>query len=193
MCAPPPSRSSWLDISCHITKRACAAVCGIEGFRIMGCYNRLGRATWDSSFPQHRLYKLLSSYRRTYLWSDLVFATSRCLCRLRSLLHPKRQRAPTNGRASLRNHSPLWSCTGEGQLGFWEALCTIVQVLHRHLLRPVFSNIVINNIIVATSSANEWYVLKEICPRGNNNIVIIIFLVHDNVYTPCYNCIKWKH
>jgi hypothetical protein len=27
--------------------------------------------------------------------------------------------------------------------------------------------------------------LKEICPRGNNNIVIIIFLVHDNVYTPC--------
>jgi hypothetical protein len=27
--------------------------------------------------------------------------------------------------------------------------------------------------------------LKEICPRGNNNIVIIIFLVHDNVYIPC--------
>jgi hypothetical protein len=27
--------------------------------------------------------------------------------------------------------------------------------------------------------------LKEICPRGNNNIVIIIFLVHDNVCTPC--------
>jgi hypothetical protein len=35
-------------------------------------------------------------------------------------------------------------------------------------------------------------VVKEICPRGNNNIVIIIFLVHDNVYTPCYNCIKRK-
>jgi hypothetical protein len=35
--------------------------------------------------------------------------------------------------------------------------------------------------------------VKEICPRGNNNIVIIIFLVHDNVYIPCYNCIKWKH
>jgi hypothetical protein len=28
-------------------------------------------------------------------------------------------------------------------------------------------------------------IVKEICPRGNNNIVIIIFLVHDNVYTPC--------
>jgi hypothetical protein len=27
--------------------------------------------------------------------------------------------------------------------------------------------------------------VKEICPRGNNNIVIIIFLVHDNVYIPC--------
>jgi hypothetical protein len=27
--------------------------------------------------------------------------------------------------------------------------------------------------------------VKEICPRGNNNIVIIIFLVHDNVYNPC--------
>jgi hypothetical protein len=27
--------------------------------------------------------------------------------------------------------------------------------------------------------------LKEICPRGNNNIVIIIFLVHDNAYIPC--------
>jgi hypothetical protein len=26
--------------------------------------------------------------------------------------------------------------------------------------------------------------LKEICPRGNNNIVIIIFLVYDNVYIP---------
>jgi hypothetical protein len=27
--------------------------------------------------------------------------------------------------------------------------------------------------------------LKEICPRGNNNIIIIIFLVHDNFYIPC--------
>jgi hypothetical protein len=36
-------------------------------------------------------------------------------------------------------------------------------------------------------------VVKEICPRGNNNIIIIIFLVHDNVYTLCYNCIKRKH
>jgi hypothetical protein len=41
--------------------------------------------------------------------------------------------------------------------------------------------------------ARQAWRLKEICPRGNNNIVIIIFLVHDNVYTPCYNCIKRKH
>jgi hypothetical protein len=31
----------------------------------------------------------------------------------------------------------------------------------------------------------ERIALKEICPRGNNNIVIIIFLIHDNVYIPC--------
>jgi hypothetical protein len=27
-------------------------------------------------------------------------------------------------------HSPLRSCTGEGELGFWEAHCTTAQVLH---------------------------------------------------------------
>jgi hypothetical protein len=27
--------------------------------------------------------------------------------------------------------------------------------------------------------------VKEICPRGNNNIVIILFLIHDNIYIPC--------
>jgi hypothetical protein len=31
-----------------------------------------------------------------------------------------------------------------------------------------------------TGRDRVWlYVMKEICPRGNNNIVIIIFLVHD--------------
>jgi hypothetical protein len=36
-----------------------------------------------------------------------------------------------------------------------------------------------------TPMGTQW-LLKEICPRGNNNnIVIVIFLVHDNVYTPC--------
>jgi hypothetical protein len=37
-------------------------------------------------------------------------------------------------------------------------------------------------VSLRTKSDNS---LKEICPRGNNNIVIIIFLVHDNVYIPC--------
>jgi hypothetical protein len=27
--------------------------------------------------------------------------------------------------------------------------------------------------------------LLELCPRGNNKDVIIIILVHDNVYIPC--------
>jgi hypothetical protein len=30
----------------------------------------------------------------------------------------------------------------------------------------------------------EFYLL-ELCPRGNNKDVIIIILVHDNVYIPC--------
>jgi hypothetical protein len=88
--------------------------------RIMDCCNRLGRATWASSA---RLYKLLPGYRRTHLKPILGFATSRCLRRLRSLLHPERRRAPANGRAGLWNHSLLRSCTGEGELGFWKALC----------------------------------------------------------------------
>jgi hypothetical protein len=31
---------------------------------------------------------------------------------------------------------------------------------HRQLLRPVFTNIVINNVTAATTSANEWYVRR---------------------------------
>jgi hypothetical protein len=63
------------------------------------------------------------------------------------------------------------SCTGESELGFWEALeffitghlssklgGVVYRRLHRHLLRPVFSNIVINNVNAATTSSSEWYV-----------------------------------
>jgi hypothetical protein len=40
--------------------------------------------------------------------------------------------------------------------------------------------------ILGHLDVDPWMVeMKEICPRGNNNIVIIIFLVHDNVYIPC--------
>jgi hypothetical protein len=31
----------------------------------------------------------------------------------------------------------------------------------------------------------ERDILLELCPRGNNKNVIIIILVHDNVYIPC--------
>ena len=40
------------------------------------------------------------------------------MCRHRSLLHPERRRAPANGRAGLRNLSPLGSCTGRGRIRF---------------------------------------------------------------------------
>jgi hypothetical protein len=39
--------------------------------------------------------------------------------------------------------------------------------------------------------AMQWQKVKgmvvvlELCPRGNNKDVIIIILVHDNVYIPC--------
>jgi hypothetical protein len=45
-----------------------------------------------------------------------------------------------------------------------------------------YLNIVVGYSFDATKI--QWR-LKEICPRGNNNIVIIIFLVHDNVYILC--------
>jgi hypothetical protein len=47
--------------------------------------------------------------------------------------------------------------------------------------------VVITVVITSKTQINEkeLKVMKEICPRGNNNIVIIIFLVHDNVYIPC--------
>jgi hypothetical protein len=40
-------------------------------------------------------------------------------------------------------------------------------------------------LVFLSGSSVPCFSLKEICPRGNNNIVIIIFLVHDNVYIPC--------
>jgi hypothetical protein len=55
---------------------------------------------------------------------------SRYLRRHRSLPHPERRRASANGRVGLWNHSPLRSFTGEGELGFWEALCATARVLH---------------------------------------------------------------
>jgi hypothetical protein len=47
-----------------------------------------------------------------------------------------------------------------------------------------FKDIGDNRFVVRFTSEGDWK-LKEICLRGNNNIVIIIFLVHDNIYIPC--------
>jgi hypothetical protein len=44
---------------------------------------------------------------------------------------------------------------------------------------------IIITIILTTSTFIFTITMKKICPRGNNNIFIIIFLVHDNVYIPC--------
>jgi hypothetical protein len=37
----------------------------------------------------------------------------------------------------------------------------------------------------SSSVSNQSTRLLELCPRGNNKDVIIIILVHDNVYIPC--------
>jgi hypothetical protein len=37
----------------------------------------------------------------------------------------------------------------------------------------------------AMAGGNLELDMLELCPRGNNKDVIIIILVHDNVYIPC--------
>jgi hypothetical protein len=83
----------------------------------------------DRVCPQLRLHKPLPGYRHTHVTTNLGF-TSRYLHRHHSLLHLERRRALENGRAGLRNHSPLRSSTREGELGFWKSLRSTAQVLH---------------------------------------------------------------
>jgi hypothetical protein len=49
--------------------------------------------------------------------------------------------------------------------------------LHRRLLRPVYSNIVINNVTATTISANEWYV---------RSIVVHLFIMFCEYIFCCY-------
>ena len=35
--------------------------------------------------------------------------------------------------------------------------------------------------------------VKEICPRGNNKVIILFPYVMIDVYYSCLNCINWKH
>ena len=50
--------------------------------------------------------------------TSVGFCLFSLLRRHRSLLHPERRHAPANGRAGLRNPSPLGSCTGRGRIRF---------------------------------------------------------------------------
>jgi hypothetical protein len=42
-----------------------------------------------------------------------------------------------------------------------------------------------NNVPTSQQGNNGASQVLELCPRGNNKDVIIIILVHDNVYIPC--------
>jgi hypothetical protein len=49
---------------------------------------------------------------------NLWFCLFSLLCCHHSLIHLERRRSPANGRAGLRNLSPLGSCTGRGRIRF---------------------------------------------------------------------------
>jgi hypothetical protein len=75
----------------------------------------------------------------------------------RSLLHPARRRAPTNGRVGLWNRSPLRSCTLARLLelfitGRLPDGVSYHRLQHR-LFQTVISNVVINNVIAASMTA----------------------------------------
>ena len=54
---------------------------------------------------------------------------------------------------------------------------------HNRLMRHYF---------VENPTYPEWYFLKEICPRGNNKVVIYIFLYHDKCLLFMLDCINRK-
>ena len=122
-----PGKTVWTDAS---------QLVGSGRSRIVGYCNRPKTcATWawptlyPLGFSQAALYKVCTACAARDR-TNLGFATSRSLRRHRTLLHPERRRPPANGREGLRNHSPLRSCTGEGELGFWEALRATARCLH---------------------------------------------------------------
>ena len=45
------------------------------------------------------------------------------------------------------------------------------------------------NYIIDSSASG---ILKEICPRGNNEVVILYFLIHDTGLLFMLECIDWK-
>ena len=83
-----------------------------DRYRIVGCCNRLGRVrhgrptSYPLGFPETHYIMPCTTVRR-HTPNQSRFCQSRALRRHRSLLHPERRRAPTCGRAGLRNQSPL--------------------------------------------------------------------------------------
>ena len=83
-----------------------------DRYRIVGCCNRLGRVrrgrptSYPLGFPGTHYIMPCTTVRR-HTPNQSRFCQSRALRRHRSLLHPERRRAPTFGRAGLRNQSPL--------------------------------------------------------------------------------------
>jgi hypothetical protein len=85
--------------------------------------------------------------------------------------------------------------THPGQFAFlkgWfihDGILELHEIIHEvkvRRLKSVFLKLDFQKAYDYLDWAFLWQALmKEICPRGNNNIVIIIFLVHDNVYILC--------
>jgi hypothetical protein len=149
--------------------------------RIVGCCNRLGRTTWawptlSRVSPMRRLYKLLPGYHRTYPETDLGFLPPLAACAASvvysipsvgvhqrtgeqvfgttRLCDPIRERAnQIFGKRSAR----LLKLFITGRLPS-KSGGAAYRRLHHRLLRPVYSNVVINNVTATTTSANERYV-----------------------------------
>ena len=122
-CGNEPSRSFFLLFRKNAVLTDASQLVSSGRYRIVGYCNRPERnvRTWTQptsyplGFPEPALYKVLHDLATEYTENQSRVLPPLCLRRLRSLLHPERRRAPANGRAGLRNHSPLRSCTGEGE------------------------------------------------------------------------------
>lgn len=125
----------------------------------------------------------------------IEFASSSNLRRHHSLLHSERRSVPASEEVISGTSRPCDPTPGESELGFWEALCATTRVLHHRpsslqvncvayrrlqcrLIRPVFTNVVVNNISsVAATTTNEWYVCRDLII----SLIIVVFCMCDVV------------
>ena len=114
-CGNEPSRSFFLLFRKNAVLTDASQLVGSGRYRIVGYCNRPERnvRTWTQptsyplGFPEPALYKVLHDLATEHTENQSRVLPPLCLRRHRSLLHPERRRAPANGRAGLRNHSPL--------------------------------------------------------------------------------------